>query len=176
MISFTSSRSPLLLCLAALLLSVVSVEGVPSVAAQETRLGAELMRTNVDGYYYYSQPGEQTIQVTVSGAVTNPGLYEITTETDFGRVLALAGGPEVDPRARNVRRTIEVRLYRPAAGQIYATTYQDMAVNPNYPDLRDGDTLAIDVVQREGFRWQDIFSIAGGLTGVALLIDALANY
>lgn len=149
----------------------------PSVA--EGRLGrAELTESTAQTYYRYYVPGEATIQVSVVGSVPQPGLYEVGLGTDLGRVLALAGGPRYDPRERNRRRRVELRLYRPNAGPepIYATTLQDAATNPGvYPQLREGDTLLVDVIEVRGFEWQDAAAIAGGLSAVALILQVLTN-
>lgn len=143
------------------------------------RLGrAELTQNTSSTYFRFSEPGDATVQVHVQGAVQQPGLYEVTVGTDLGRVLALAGGPRYDVRDSSRRRTVEVRLYRPNAGRdpIYATSLQDTATNPEvYPPLCEGDTMLIDVVERQGFSWQMAATIAGGLSAVALLLQAFTN-
>ena len=143
------------------------------------RLGrAELTQTNSDTYYRFSTPGDATVQVHVEGAVVQPGLYEVGVGTDAGRVLALAGGPQYDVRDATKHRRVEVRLFRPNAGPdpIYATSLEDTATNPSvYPALCEGDTMLVDVVERQGFSWQTAATIAGGISAVALLIQALSN-
>ncbi|HYE95582.1 MAG TPA: hypothetical protein VD962_05200 [Rubricoccaceae bacterium] len=152
---------------------------VVPVASSQPRLGrAEQTESSATAYYRHYQPGELTVQVSVVGAVEHPGLYEVGTSVDVGRILSLAGGPRVEPRERRDRRTVEVRLYRPNAGPapIYATTLQATASAPGaYPVLEEGDTLFVDVVENKGLAWQDVFTIAGGLSAVAVIIGTLAN-
>ena len=167
---------------------VLLVAGVPIVQAQTTapldpcigRLGrAELtVTTATDTYFSFYMPGEATVQVHVEGAVQQPGVYEVGVGTDLGRVLALSGGPRYDTRESNRDRRVEVRLFRPNAGSapIYATTLEDTATNPDvYPDLCEGDTMLIDVVESKRFGWQEIGIIAGGLSAVALIVRVLAG-
>jgi len=114
----------------------------------------------------------------VEGAVQQPGLYEVGVGTDLGRVLALAGGPNYATRESNRDRNVEVRLFRPNAGSapIYATTLEDTATNPDvYPDLCEGDTMLIDVVESKRFGWQAVGIIAGGLSAVALIVRVLGG-
>lgn len=159
--------------LAALLLALA----VPAEAQPVTRIGqSEQMRQNTTGYYYYHLPGEATIQVSVEGAVLYPGLYEVAVETDLRRVLALAGGPRFDVRDRNSDRRVELRLYRPEAGQIYAATLADAVSNPSYiPDLRHDDALLIDVIERRRIGWQDFATIVGTIGTVAFLVTAVTG-
>lgn len=144
------------------------------------RLGrAELMETTATNTYFsFFEPGEATVQVYVEGAVRQPGLYEVGVGTDLGRVLALAGGPNYGTRDSNRDRKVEVRLFRPNAGlaPIYATTLEDTATNPDvYPDLCEGDTMLIDVVESKRFGWQEIGIIAGGLSAIAFIVRALSG-
>jgi len=167
---------------------VLLVAGVPHIEAQTTapldpcigRLGrAELMETTATNTYFsFFVPGEATVQVHVEGAVQQPGLYEVGVGTDIGRLLALAGGPNYGTRDSNRDRKVEVRLFRPNAGlaPIYATTLEDTATNPDvYPDLCEGDTMLIDVVESKRFGWQEIGIIAGGLSAIAFIVRALSG-
>jgi hypothetical protein len=144
------------------------------------RLGrAELTQVTSNTYFRFFTPGEATVQVHVEGAVQQPGLYEVGLGTDLARLLALAGGPHYETRDAGRRRRVEVRLFRPQAGldPIYATTLQDTATNPAvYPPLCDGDTMLIDVVERQSlFSWQAAATIAGTISAAAFLIQALSN-
>ncbi len=141
------------------------------------RLGrSETMRSTAPGYYVYHQPGEATVQVAVEGAVRSPGLYEIALGTDLQRVLALAGGPAYDAREANVRQRVEVRLFRPEQGVIYQSQIQNVAAAPGAtPELREGDSVLVDVIRRRQFGWQDAAGVIGALSGVAVLISVLAN-
>lgn len=145
--------------------------------AEQGRLGrSEQVRSTAPGYYVYHQPGEATIQVAVEGAVVNPGLYEVAVGTELSRVLALSGGPSYDSRQPDQRQRVEVRLFRPAVGQLYAATIQDLSSNPDpVPSLREGDSIIVEVVMKRTFGWQDVFTIAGGVAAVAFLVDALTR-
>ena len=145
--------------------------------APEGRFGrSALVVSTAPGYFVFHEPGEATVQVAVEGAVRNPGLYEVALGTDLGRLLALAGGPAYDARQPDVEQTVEVRLFRPERGVIYATTLQDVLGNPDpYPDLSEGDALAVDVVSRRPFTWRDGLAVAGAVSAVAFLIDVLAG-
>lgn len=169
----------LALALAAPALGQEAYPAPPDLDPCQGRLGrAELTENTSSTYFRFSAPGEATVQVHVQGAVEQPGLYEVGVGTDLGRLLALAGGPTYDVRESSRRRTVEVRLFRPRAGlaPIYATTLEDTATNPGvYPRLCEGDTMLIDVVERQGFTWQAAATIAGGISAVALLLQALSN-
>lgn len=167
---------------------VLLASDVPLVQAQTNalldpcigRLGrAELMETTATSTYFsFYEPGEATVQVHVEGAVQQPGVYEVGVGTNLSRVLALSGGPRYDTRDSNRDRRVEVRLFRPNAGSapIYATTLEDTATNPDvYPNLCEGDTLLIDVVESKRFGWQEVGIIAGGLSAVAFIVQALTS-
>jgi hypothetical protein len=171
--------SRLLPVILALLAASASAQTSASFDPCRGRLGrAELTEATSNTYYRYFVPGEATVQVHVEGAVQQPGLYEVGVGTDLGRVLALSGGPRYEAREQNRRRRVEIRLYRPNAGElpIYATTLQDTATNPDvYPALCEGDTMLIDVVESKRFGWQEVATIAGGISAVAFLVQALSS-
>ena len=159
-------------------LVLAALAAAPALAqAPQGRLGrSELILNTAPGYYVFHEPGEATIQVAVEGAVRNPGLYEIALGTDLGRLLALAGGPAYDARQPDQEQTVEVRLFRPELGMIYATTLPDVLSNPApYPDLAEGDALAVDVVTTRPFTWRDGLAVAGAVSAVAFLIDVLTG-
>ncbi len=134
--------------------------------------------TPTASYHRFFLPGEATVQVSVVGAVQQPGLYEVALGTDIGRLLALAGGPRYDVRESDRRRRVELRLFRPQAGPlaIYATTLQDAATNTAvYPALCEGDTFLIDVIERRRIGLQEIATIAGGVSAIAFLFSALVG-
>ena len=144
--------------------------------AGQTSLGrGERIQQTTAGYYRFHMPGEATIQVSVEGAVPHPGLYEIGATTDLRQLLSLAGGPRIDSRERADRQRVEVRLFRSGEGQLYAATYADLASNPVYPPLHESDTVLVEVVRSRRFGWQEAASVAGGLTAVALLVNALTG-
>lgn len=164
------------LCAVAVLVAL-SVAPAFAQEAPQGRLGrSELIVNTAPGYFVFHEPGEATIQVAVEGAVRNPGLYEVALGTDLGRLLALAGGPAYDARQPDQEQTVEVRVFRPGPGLIYATTLPDVLGNPApYPDLAEGDALAVDVVTTRPFTWRDGLAVAGAVSAVAFLIDVLAG-
>jgi hypothetical protein len=121
------------------LLALLTVMAPASAQVEQGRLGrSELVTSTAPGYYVYHQPGQATIQVAVEGTVRNPGLYEIAVGTELGRLLALTGGPAYDARQPDQRQRVEVRVFRPAEGAIYAATLQDLAANPAPAPSRGG--------------------------------------
>jgi hypothetical protein len=161
----------------AVLLSLAPLAPEALAQSEQGRIGrSEMVVSTSPGYYVYHQPGEATIQVSVEGAVRNPGLYEVAVGTDLSRLLALTGGAAYDAREANQRQRVEVRLFRPQEGVVYATTSADIAANPGaYPALREGDTVIVDVIRKRQFGWQEAGIIAGGLSALALLVNALAG-
>ncbi|MEM1057220.1 MAG: SLBB domain-containing protein [Bacteroidota bacterium] len=152
---------------------------VPALAQDpnDGRIGrSELIVNTTPGYYVHHQPGEASIQVAVEGAVRAPGLYEVAVGTKLNRLLALTGGATYEGRTADERQRVEVRLFRPSEGVVYRTTSDNVAADPDaYPALREGDTVIVDVVRKRRFSWRDGIAIAGSLTGVALLINALSG-
>lgn len=147
----------------------------PASGQTEGRLGrSELVTSTAPGYYVYHEPGELTMQVSVGGAVISPGLYEVALGTDLARLLALSGGPEVDGRQPDQRQRVEVRVFRPGSGLLYASTLQDLASNPDpVPALQEGDSVVVEVVLKRTFGWQDVFTVAGGIAAIAFLIERI---
>jgi len=134
--------------------------------------------TPTASYHRFYLPGEATVQVSVVGAIQQPGLYEVAVGTDIGRLLALSGGPRYDIRESGRGRRVELRLFRPEAGPqaIYATTLQDAATNTSvYPDLCEGDTFLVDVIERRRFGLQEIATVAGGVSAIAFLVSVIAG-
>ena len=162
-----------------LLALTLSLPLAPEAFAQseQGRIGrSEMVVSTSPGYYVYHQPGEATIQVSVEGAVRNPGLYEVAVGTDLSRLLALTGGASYDARESNLSQRVEVRLFRPAEGVVYATTTADIAANPGaYPPLREGDSVIVDVIRKRKFGWQEAGIIVGAVSAVGFLINALAG-
>ena len=67
-------------------------------------------------------------------------------------------------------------MLRPEVGLIYGSTIQDLASNPRpVPDLREGDSVVVEVVLKRTFGWQDVFTIAGGIAAIAFLVDAVTR-
>ena len=167
---------PFALCAFFLLLLPLAPEAFAQ-DSQGGRIGrSEQVISTSPGYYQFHQPGEATIQIQVEGAVRNPGLYEVSVQTDLSRLLALTGGANYDVRQSSERQRVEVRLFRPSEGVVYATTSDAIAANPgSYPALREGDSVIVDVIRKRKFGWQEGGIIVGAVTAVALLINAVAG-
>ncbi|MEM6783568.1 MAG: SLBB domain-containing protein [Bacteroidota bacterium] len=138
----------------------------------------ERTNSNVRNYFFFTQPGEPTIQVYVVGAVVNPGLYEVGPGLDLGRLLALAGGPQLAPQQAERRRKTTVKLFRPTSGSrpIFEENLDDSFTDVRaYPVLREGDTLMVETIERQRFGWRDLLAVGGALGGIAFFIDAVAG-
>lgn len=137
----------------------------------------EEMSSNAQAYFYHVRPGESTMQVEVLGSVRQPGLYVVGTETSASQLLALAGGAELDARQRSHRRTVHVRLIRPDRGiaPLYERELLESPTLPEAPALADGDVLSVEVVERRGFTWRDVFTVVNTVALVALSVERLSN-
>lgn len=131
--------------------------------------------SNSTAYYFHVQPGSATIETYVIGTVGAPGLYIVGDGTDLGQLLALAGGPNLDARERNSRRTVEIKLFRPLAYSdrpVYSAELQHAVVQQEpYPILRNGDILTVEIVEHRRFNWRDAFTVIGGVSALAIAIE-----
>lgn len=151
--------------------------------AHAQRVGrVEETNTNIDTYHFYVQPGAATVQVQVLGTVQSPGLYELSEGTDLGTLLALTGGPSLNPREPSQRRTVTIRLYRAGGAGGPNLAYEatlDEAIGDGsqgaYPPLQDGDVLSVEVVERVRFNWRDIFTVLSAVAAVVYAIDRIAS-
>jgi hypothetical protein len=144
--------------------------------AEAQRLGrAEQTVSTAGTYYRHALPGEITIQVSVVGSVRQPGLYEIGESVDLNRLVALAGGPNIDPRDRTRERDITIRILRSSSGvqPAFWATLDQTATLAEAPALNEGDTVLIEITERQRFTWRDGVAVIGGLGAVAFLIQAL---
>lgn len=135
----------------------------------------EETNSNSTAYYFHVEPGSATIETYVMGTVGAPGLYIVADGTDLGQLLALSGGPTLNVRDRNSRRTVQIRLYRPLAYSdrpVYASDLDRAVVQQEpYPILRNGDILTVEVVEHRRFSWRDAFTVVGGISAVAVALD-----
>lgn len=138
--------------------------------------------TNV-AYFFFAQPGQATVQVSVWGA-PRPGIYEIPDGTDLDRLLTMAGGAPLSTRQSNQKPPrITIRLYRPSQSReepLFEAPLEDMlSGTATYPTLEDDDIVVLDVVQpAPGFGWRDALSIvttAASLTLLTLRIIQVSN-
>lgn len=137
----------------------------------------EATNTNVQSYFYFTEPGEGTIEVKVMGTVQNPGLYRLGEGTDLGQLLALTGGPVLDVRQQERDRETTVRLFRQqeVGGPqelVFERDYEEgiASESATYPELKEGDVLTIEVVEDRRFDWRDALSIVSAAGSVAFAI------
>jgi polysaccharide export outer membrane protein len=125
----------------------VSLQGLSLAEAQEKiRLG--LSRVVVDPIVVVSLAGPRPVQVTVSGEVFRPGIYQISTPTlRVGDALLTAGGSTTiaDLRQVLVRRRLVDGSVVSQAIDLYGTLQNGRSV----PNLRLQDGDAIIVPRRE---------------------------
>jgi hypothetical protein len=142
-------------------------------SAQEFGRIAET-ETNV-AYFFFAQPGQATVQVSVWGA-PRPGIYEIPDGTDLDRLLTMAGGAPLSTRQSNQKPPrITIRLYRPSQSReepLFEAPLEDMLLGTaaTYPTLEDDDIVVLDVVQpAPRFGWRDVLSIVTTAASLALI-------
>lgn len=146
--------------------------------------------------YRYARPGQETMRVGVWGAVSQPGLYEIPSETNLLSLLSIAGGPDVSTNNPQAQHTITLRVTRPrvrsdtvdgglqpgtggARRVIFEAALNEVSrLNREVPPLQDGDVVTVEKVVRERFGWRDVVSIfqaAGTLAVITLNILRFRN-
>ena len=165
-----SALGPLLLC--ALLGAAPAAQAQEFGRIQETE-------TNT-AYFYYAQPGEATVQVSVWG-VPQPGLYEIPDSTGLDRLLTLAGGVPMQERRENRKPPrITVRLYRPEQSRdtplVEARVQALLQGEVNAPQLREDDIVVVETVQPSQFTWQDGLSIVSTAASLTLLVLRILRF
>ncbi len=148
----------------------------PDARAQEFGRVGDFI-TSGTSYHVFAEPGEATVQVQVLGSVGAPGLYEVGVGTDLGRLLALTGGLQFLSEDPNIRRSVEVRVYRLQDGRrtvIYEAPYEEVLQEPaRYPVLQDEDAIVVEATTSRRFTWQNALSIIGSLAGLLLVVDRL---
>jgi protein involved in polysaccharide export with SLBB domain len=159
------------------ILPLVLLLGLAAPLAHAQELGrAESTLSNAGTYYFLYEPGEATIQVSAIGAVRQPGLYEVAAATDLRRLLVLSGGPELAPQnARNDRR-VTVQLLRQGSAQpVFSAGLDEAMARGSAPGLREGDVLLVEVLERERFNWRDAFTVVGGLSAIAFIVQTVVS-
>lgn len=152
--------------------------GVQPVQAQEFGRIAET-KTNT-AYFFYAQPGEATIQVSLWGA-PQPGLYEVPDSTNLDRLLTLAGGIPMQSRQENQKPPrIMVRLYRPEQSRedpLMETRIQKILRGTvDAPELREDDVIVVETIQPTQFTWQDALSILTTASSITLLVLRILRF
>ncbi len=153
---------------------LASLVGTVEVSAQ-TLGRVESTNSTAPDYYFFVQPGERTIQVYLIGALGNPGLYEVGSETTLGQVLAIAGGPSMTTlQARNKRKT-EIRVIRSSGEAYFANLDDSLTPYVDFPGLREGDIVRVDVIESTKFGWRDGLQIVTAAASLALIYDRIQN-
>lgn len=156
------------------LLVFVALSGAIEVNAQS--LGrVESTESNSSDYYFYVQPGERTIQVNLIGAVRSPGLYEVGTNVTLGQILALSGGPMMNPRQKRNRRATEVRVIRDGRVTYNVNIEDSETPYVDFEGLQEGDIVRVDVVERTPFGWRDGLQIVTAAASFVLIVDRIRN-
>lgn len=158
----------------ALLLLVAGWGGTASdVRAQEFGRIAEV-ETNAS-YFFYAQPGEATIQVSLWGGGQS-GVYEVPDSTHLDRLLTLSGGVTgVQEREENQKPAkVTVRLYRGGQSEedpfVEARLRDILEDKVDAPRLREGDRVVIETVRPTRFTWRDGLSLTTTLLSVTSLV------
>lgn len=134
--------------------------------------------------YYFAQPGDFTMLVSVWGDVGRSGRYEVPIGTDIGQLLSLAGGPGADVRGvvgsdtwsrRGAGKTI-VRLSRLTGGAgreiILEYRIEDLlTLRERDVPLQEGDIIMIDRVRP--FNIWDLFTLLSTSGTLLLLLDRI---
>ena len=134
--------------------------------------------------YYFAQPGDFTMLVSVWGDVGRSGRYEVPVGTDIGQLLSLAGGPGADIRGvvgsdtwsrRGAGNTI-VRLSRLTGGAgreiILEYKIEDLLkLRERDVPLQEGDIIMIDRVRP--FNIWDLFTLLSTSGTLLLLMDRI---
>lgn len=134
--------------------------------------------------FYFAQPGDFTMLVSVWGDVGRSGRYEVPIGTDIGQLLSLAGGPGADIRGvvgsdtwsrRGAGKTI-VRLSRLTGGAgreiILEYRIEDLlTLRERDVPLQEGDIIMIDRVRP--FNIWDLFTLLSTSGTLLLLLDRI---
>ncbi len=137
--------------------------------------------------YYYAQPGDFTILVSVWGDVRNSGRYEVPVDTNIGQLLSLAGGPGADIRgitgadtwARRQAGNTIIRLSRltGGAGREVVLEYRIedlLRLREQEIPLQEGDIIMIDRVRR--FNFWDFFAVINTSASMILVLDRIFGF
>lgn len=136
----------------------------------------EETKTNMGTYHHFTRIGTPTVQVNVLGAVQATGIYELSEGSRLKQLLALTGGPSLGPRQKVNTRHVTIRIFKAGTGSstpdYTGTLDQVITARPEAdPLLGDGDTVMIDVIERQGFSWRDSISMISVLASVGLILE-----
>ena len=126
-------------------------------------------------YYRFAESADNTMEIKVWGAVTNPGFYEVREGLNLSTVLSLAGGPKAAVRVRSTSSTFRVQLYRLRQDryQLFTETIMENEITTlsQDPVLTSGDLILTEEQARQRFGWRDGVSLLSTLGTLVLLID-----
>ena len=135
-------------------------------------------RTNT-AFFFFAQPGDATIQISLWGSVPLPGIYEVPVGTNLDKLLTMAGGPSPELRQSGTRHEITIRLFREQGARrtlVYEAPLERMLVETEaYPVLQDYDVVTLETIVRRGFGWRDGLSVLTSVLAIALTVDRLLN-
>jgi len=121
-----------------------------SIGSVRRDLAAQTKRTLLGTEVYVSLGSVRAITVFVGGEVDRPGQYNLTSLSDIGSALALAGGVRRSGSLRNVR------IVR-AGGGVTVDLYGLLGIGtPPASRLQDGDRIIVPVIG-------DTVAVAGGV-------------
>ena len=133
-------------------------------------------RTNT-AFFFFAQPGDATIQVSLWGSVPLPGIYEVPVGTNLDKLLTMAGGPTQELRESRTRHEINIRLFREqGSGRVmmYEAPLERMLVETQaYPVLQDFDVVTLDTIVHRGFSWRDALTVITSVAATALVVDQI---
>lgn len=157
---------------------LVFISMVPGVRAQEFGRVGDVIAEGGISYHAFVRPGEATVRVLVLGD-RGSGIYEVGAETDLASLLALTGGVTTTPRERQDVRQVTIRLLRMREGRreaVYEASQETLLTEPGqYPELREGDVVAVEVLERRPFGWRDGISIVTAVAALALAVERVAS-
>jgi protein involved in polysaccharide export with SLBB domain len=131
---------------------------------------------NTPNYYYFSERGAPTVRIQVWGPVASPGLYDVEAGTDLRTLITLAGGLVKTNSARE-RTEISVQIARSGeAARFTLDAFDEVDLLQTGPiQLYDGDTVFIEVTQKQKFTFRDGLTIAASILAILSLYDRLSN-
>ena len=131
-------------------------------------LGTETLPQIQDGDIVELVP-DRTIRVNVWGTVRDPGLKTIGPSDTIRSVLSQAGGPTLGAIRGNTSREVTLRVTRAATGDVvYDGPLEDLPAAANQTQLADGDVLAVEVRERDGWETRDTLTVVGVVLSAAL--------
>jgi hypothetical protein len=157
---------------AARLLGLLGLLGVGLLGA--AGVAAQPVATPGIAVHRYHEPGEPVIAVDVWGSIRQTGRFYIAPDTGLLELLALAGGPPLQPETEQVNREVILRLSRLSGGErrvVFEANVDSLSsggVVP--PPLLNEDLITVNSTVDKPFTWQDGLTIVAGVASLTLLI------